>query len=188
MEPSRELLGAQPDRPLRSWLWRALYELAREVVWPFVVVMEAGHRTGRRFFRTEYQVAGACGRRGACCHHILLEWADVLDRFPILGKLVLWKLTRFYNFYDKGYVWEVEDGMMVRVLGCHTLRPDGLCGDYRRRPLFCRTYPEVPLSGKPQVLPGCGYHFVRRDGRPEEPELVQIGRRIGGATRRRPGG
>lgn len=188
MDPARELFGAQPDRPFRSFPFRVLHRIAREVVWPFVLLMEAGHRTGRRLFRTEYKVAGGCGQRGACCHHILLEWSPVLDRIPILGKLVLWKLTRFYNFFDKGYVWEVEDGMMVRVLGCHSLRADGLCGDYRKRPLFCRTYPEVPLTGRPQVLPGCGYRFERRDGQNEGPELVQIGRRIGGATRRgRPG-
>jgi hypothetical protein len=177
-DPSRALFGAQPDRPKRGLFVRAIHRLARELVWPIVRLMELGHRSGRYFFRTEYKVAGGCDVRGACCHHILLEWAPSLDRVPILGRLVLWKLTRFYNFYDKGYVWEVEDGLMVRVLGCHALTADGKCGEYRTRPLFCRTYPEVPLWGRPQVLPGCGYKFVRRDGRPEDPELVQIGRRV----------
>ena len=69
----------------------------------------------------------------------------------------------------------------MRVLGCHSLREDGRCGEYRLRPLFCRTYPEVPLTGRPMVLKGCGFEFERRDGGEDEPveeELVQIGRRI----------
>jgi Fe-S-cluster containining protein len=158
-----------------------MHRLAREAVLPFIWLLEAGHRFGRRLLRTEYEVKGGCDRRGACCHHILMEWSPVLDERPLLGRLVLWKLTRFYSFFDRGYSWEVQDGLLVRVLGCHALRPDGTCGEYRLRPLFCRTYPEVPLTGRPRVLPGCGYRFARRDGRPEAPEdveLVQIGRRV----------
>ena len=85
--------------------------------------MDLGRRFGSILLRTEYKVAGACKRRGACCHHILLEWSPMLDRFPWLGKLVLWKLTRFYSFYDKGYSWEIQDGFIARVLGCHALTP-----------------------------------------------------------------
>ena len=66
---------------------------------------------------------------------------------------------------------------MARVLGCHALRPDGLCGEHRTRPLVCRTYPELPLVGRPMLLKGCGYKVARRDGRPEVDEgLVQIRR------------
>jgi Fe-S-cluster containining protein len=141
--------------------------------------MEAGHRFGRRLLQTEYEVTGGCDQRGACCHHILMEWSPLLDRFPFLGRLAMWKLTRFYDFFDRGYSWEVQDGLLVRVLGCHALEADGRCGRYRLRPLFCRTYPEVPLVGRPLVLPGCGYRFRRR-GEPEETategELVQLGR------------
>jgi hypothetical protein len=184
-------MGAQPDPKPRGLLLRIVRRLLREGVFLFVVIMDAGRRFGQRWLRSEYKVAGGCKKRGACCHHVLLEWSPILDRHPFLGRLVLWKLTRLYSFYDRGYTWEVEDGLMARVLGCHALLPDGRCGEYRTRPLFCRSYPELPLVGKPMVLKGCGYRFVRRDGRPEEvieadphddPEdsgsLVQIGRRI----------
>lgn len=177
---ARDLMGAQPDPPHRGPLKRLARRVARELVAPVVWLMEKGHRFGRVLLRTEYVVGGGCKQRGACCHHILMEWSPLLDRFGLLSRLALWKLTRFYSFYDKGYTWEVEDGLMVRVLGCHALLPDGRCGEYRLRPMFCRTYPEVPLTGSPMVLKGCGYDFARRDGRPEdraEGELVQIGRR-----------
>lgn len=178
-------MGAQPDPPRRGLVRRALRRLAREAALPIIKLMEWGHRFGRILLRTEYKVGGGCHQRGACCHHILMEWSDWLDRFPLLARLALWKLTRFYDFYDKGYTWEVEGGLMVRVLGCHALRDDGRCGQYRLRPLFCRTYPEVPLTGRPLVLKGCGYRFERRDGRPEVPEVEQPLVQIGGLEGRR---
>ena len=178
-------MGAQGDPPPRSWMARVRRRIGRELALPVILIMEAGHRFGRYLFQTEYQVAGGCDQRGACCHDILMEWSPWFDRYGWLRKLVLWKLTRFYSFYDKGYSWEVQDGLIVRLLGCHALQPDGRCGEYRLRPLFCRTYPEVPLTGRPLVLPGCGYRFVRRDGEPDraEPALVHIG-----ALRRLPPG
>lgn len=176
MDPARSLMGAVPDPPRRSRMARLLRRCAREFIWPFLLLLELGHRFGRVLLQTEYRVDGGCKQRGACCHHILMEWTPLLDRYPWMGRLALWKMTRLYSFYDKGYSWEVQDGLLVRVLGCHSLRPDGRCGEYRIRPLFCRTYPEVPLTGRPHVLKGCGYRFNRRDGRQPETELVQIGR------------
>ena len=101
---------------------------------------------------------------------------DTVDIAPDLHRLGI------EQFAEKGSIDRAVayDGLLVRVLGCHALRDDGRCGEYRTRPLFCRTYPEVPLTRRPMVLKGCGYGFERRDGRPEVPEveLVQIGRRI----------
>lgn len=175
----RDLFEAIPDPRPRGPMARRVRRLARLAVLPIVWLMEAGHRFGRVLLRTEYRVEGGCKQRGACCHHILMEWSSWFDRFPWLGRIALWKLTRFYDLYDKGYGWEVQDGLLVRVLGCHALRPDGRCGVYHTRPLFCRTYPEVPLVGRPLVLKGCGYDFARRDrtATAEAPDLVQIGGR-----------
>lgn len=179
-EGGSALKGAHPSPPKRGPIRHVLRWTMRLSLVPIVLLLEWGHRFGRVLLQTEYKTTGGCKQRGACCHHILMEWSPLLDRFPLLGRLALWKLTRLYSFYDKGYSWEVEDGLLVRVLGCHALRDDGRCGEYRTRPLFCRTYPEVPLTRRPMVLKGCGYGFERRDGRPEVPEveLVQIGRRI----------
>lgn len=176
-DQTRDLFQSVPDPQPRTLARRVLRRLSRELVGVLVRLMELGHRFGRTLLQTEYKVVGGCKKRGACCHHVLMEWSSLFDRFPILGKLALWKLTRFYSFYDKGYSWEVQDGLLVRVLGCHALKPDGRCGEYRLRPLFCRTYPEVPLVGRPLVLRGCGYGFQRRDGIPEASDdrnLIQI--------------
>lgn len=170
---ARALMAAQPDPPPRGPLRRGARRLLREALLPLVWLMEAGHRFGRTLFQTEYTISGACKRRGACCQHILLEWSPLFDRLPFLGRIVLWRMTRLHSFFDRGYSWEVQPGLLVRVLGCHALREDGLCGERRLRPLFCRTYPEVPLFGRPAVLKGCGYHFLRRDGQAEPPAAQQ---------------
>jgi hypothetical protein len=182
VDPARRLLGAQPDAPRRGPVLRLLHRLCRELVWPLVWVMDLGRRFGAVLLRTEYTLTGACHRRGACCHHVLLEWSPLLDRHPWLARLVLWKMTRFYSFFDRGYVWEVQDGLMARVLGCHALRPDGLCGEHRIRPMICRSYPELPITGRPVLLSGCGFGFARRDGQatPTDADgrpLVQLPRR-----------
>ena len=180
-DPARAILGAQPDRRPRGLVLRVIRRLFREALWVFVVIMNAGRRFGSILLRTEYRLAGGCDRRGACCHHVLLEWSPLFDRHPWLGRVVLWKLTRIYSFFDRGYSWEVQDGLVTRVLGCHALRTDGSCGEYRLRPLICRAYPELPLMGKPLLLKGCGFRFERRDGEPEptspaDEGLVQIRR------------
>ena len=174
MDDARARLQANPDPRHRGPIRRFARRCVREIMWPFLLLLEAGHRFGRVLLRTEYVVQGGCRKRGACCHHILMEWTPLLDRYPWLGRLALWKMTRLYSFYDKGYSWEVQDGLQVRVLGCHALQADGKCGEYRTRPLFCRTYPEVPLTGRPRVLRGCGYRFVKREPGNEPEELVQL--------------
>jgi hypothetical protein len=187
LDPARSVLGAHPDPPPRGIIVRVLRGLARVGMYVFVIILDAGRRFGALILQTEYKIAGGCDKRGACCHHVLLEWSTLFDRFPILGRIVLWKYTRLYSFFDRGYTWEIQPGLMTRVLGCHAVQEDGSCGEYRMRPLICRAFPELPLTGKPLLLNGCGYRFERRDGRPEpklEPgeNLVSLG----GLSRRLP--
>ena len=176
LDPARRVLGAQPDPPPLSLPTKILRRVLREMVWVLVLTVDLGRRFGAIIFRSDHKLAGGCKKRGACCQHILLEWSPWLDRFPRIGRLVLWKYTRLYSFFDRGYTWEIEDGFMARVLGCHALQSDGSCGEHRIRPLVCRTYPEIPLVGRPMLLKGCGYKIVRRDGTPEKEDdgLVQI--------------
>jgi Fe-S-cluster containining protein len=181
-DAARRLLRAHPDPPRRSAPVRALRRLGRELVAIPLAVLDLGRRFGAWAFRSEYVLEGACHQRGACCHHILLEWSPWLDRFPLLGRIVLWKYTRFYSFYDRGYTWELEQGVLARVMSCHALQPDGRCGEHRIRPSVCRSYPETPILGRPHLLNGCGFRVVRRDGQPEPEdeaaELVQLRRRL----------
>ncbi|MBI4817548.1 MAG: hypothetical protein HY791_14905 [Deltaproteobacteria bacterium] len=173
---TRALFRAVPDPPARGWPLRLLRRGVREVLWVVITIMDLGRRFGAWLFRSEYVRAGTCHKRGVCCEHILLEWSPWFDRFPWLARLFMWKMTRIYSFFDRGYAWELEGGLVARVLGCHALRPDGSCGDYRLRPLICRAYPELPIIGKPLVHKGCGFSFVRRDGKEEIAESVPTAR------------
>lgn len=180
MDEARRILGAHPDPPRRGPIARVARRLIREFAWLLVLIMNAGRRFGTLLLRTEYKLAGGCKRRGACCHHLLLEWSPFFDRHPRLGRFVLFKHTHLYSFFDRGYTWEIEEGVYGRVLGCHALKEDGSCGEYRLRPLICRAFPELPLTGKPALLKGCGFGFERRDGHVEvqtaDEQLVQIRR------------
>lgn len=180
-DPAREFFGAHPDPPKRGIILGFVRFILRAFLFVGVTLMDLGRRFGTVLLRTEYKLAGGCKKRGACCHHVLLEWSPLFEKYPILGRLVLWKYTRVYSFFDRGYTWEIQDGLMTRVLGCHALKDDGSCGEYRTRPLICRAFPELPLTGKPLLLKGCGYKFERRDGNKMQviesgEELVQIGR------------
>jgi len=166
-DPARVLLGAHPDPTPRGPILRFVRRILREMTWIIVLLLDSGRRFGTLLLQTEYKLKDGCKKRGACCHHVLLEWTPLFDRFPVLGRIILWKYTRLYSFYDRGYTWEIQEGLMTRVLGCHALKPDGACGEYRTRPLICRAFPELPLTGKPLLLKGCGYGFERRDGKPE---------------------
>lgn len=166
-DPARVLLGAQPDPAPRGLVLRLVRRVLRELSYVFIIILNSGRRFGTILLQTEYKLTAGCKKRGACCHHILLEWSPLFDRFPLLGRIILWKYTRLYSFFDRGYTWEIQDGLMARVLGCHALQSDGSCGEYRIRPLICRAFPELPLTGKPRLLKGCGYEFVRRDNKPE---------------------
>ena len=94
--------------------------------------------------------------------------------FGILSVVVGQVLQNFAPQILRSGLREIEDGFIGRVMGCHALQEDGSCGEYRLRPVVCRAFPELPLTGKPLLLKGCGYSFERRDGRPDR-ELVQIG-------------
>ena len=179
-DPARNFFGAHPDPPRRGIVSSAFRLLIRGVLFLAIVLMDLGRRFGSILLRTEYKLAGQCKKRGACCHHVLLEWSPLFEKYPALGRLVLWKYTRIYSFFDRGYTWEIQDGLMTRVLGCHALQEDGSCGEYLTRPLICRAFPELPLTGRPLLLKGCGYKFERRDGKDMQivesgEELVQIG-------------
>lgn len=153
-------------------LFKPLYWSLRAWVAVFVTLKEYGSRFGHILLQSEYEIKTGCKKRGVCCEFILFEWSELFDKYPWLGRIALFKSTRFYRFFDRGYAWELEDGTLVRVLGCHALRKDGLCGEYFFRPSICRTYPLLPLLGKPATMKGCGYTYKKRHGLIDEEELV----------------
>ena len=85
---------------------------------------------------------GRCRRCGQCCHQGNL-WSVATEEERALA-------TR----YSRGLV----AAHVERNEPCVNLRLDGgqaTCAVHRRRPWYCRVYPQEPAH----LLPGCGYSF-----------------------------
>jgi hypothetical protein len=97
---------------------------------------------------------GSCKKRGVCCHHIVIAMPRLCRVFvPLRWVYQLWYFT-LYNFSLKR--WDVDSG--AGEFSCHYLK-NNLCSIYNSRPRICREYPFKTLSGRPQLLPGCGFSF-----------------------------
>lgn len=175
---ARMFSPSRPAPPKESLFSRLLRRILCELSLPWVRIAELGHRFGRVLLQTEYRVTGQCKKRGRCCEHILVPVSDGWGLSRLASRVAMWRLTRMHRFFDRGLVWEVRPGILMRVMGCHAVLPDGRCGEYRLRPLFCRTYPELPLIGRPKLERGCGYRFEPRHGlrvlsddEPQDPSL-----------------
>ena len=101
-----------------------------------------------------YERSGACNGCAQCCKDIYL--LDGGEPVASVGQFeAMRKAYPEYRAFEP--VEETEHGLVFR---CANLRPDNTCGEYERRPPFCRDYPSeagLLLGGKlPQE---CGYAF-----------------------------
>ncbi|MDA1353755.1 MAG: YkgJ family cysteine cluster protein [bacterium] len=96
-------------------------------------------------------IIGGCKKRGVCCHRIVVQFPDWARFRPFRWGVQFWYFL-LYNF--SMHTWESANGQ--GVFRCHFLKHN-LCSIYKWRPRICRDYPHRTLSGRPQLLPGCGY-------------------------------
>lgn len=106
-----------------------------------------------------YKRAGKCNQCGKCCEQIAFEMNK--KYFKYKGWL---KFLIFYN--DKinhlDFLESIPDEELV-LFKCRLINPDGSCGNYRWRPVFCREYPRpYKYFEKPQTLPWCGFRFIEK--------------------------
>mgnify|MGYP002860429305 CR=1 FL=1 len=106
----------------------------------------------------DYEVAGACKKRGVCCQNIVVCPSSVVWKSWVGRKVQILWYRLVYRF-----VCRVEDDVdQVLVFRCLYLK-GGLCSIYERRPHICRDYPAARAFGKPELLSGCGYVYRNRD-------------------------
>lgn len=130
----------------------------REVVRFFVVLELFALSVIRKIFPPQFELVGACQKGGSCCQQIV-------GNPPKFVKDNTFLLNLFAGYHRVMHRFSVvgrgDDGELV--FSCGHLKSDGRCGIYRYRPLICRNYPLRPFFGPPNVLPGCGYQFARRE-------------------------
>jgi hypothetical protein len=110
-----------------------------------------------KLFPTEYEIVGACKKRGVCCHQIAIYLSNGFWKLPLLRRMT----RRYYEFVYNFSMIREENDLKVQVFRCNYVQPDGTCGIYHSRPHICRNYPQARYFGKPTFLPGCGYSTQR---------------------------
>jgi hypothetical protein len=124
---------------------------------PFVWLDVMAQFVAKLLIRPPFKKAGACKKRGNCCHYILIKkskgFSDKLDLF--------WH-TQINGFYRRDNQVHESDGIKIYVMGCRHLQKDGKCGAYHFRPLICRMWPRIEYFGHPQILKGCGFRAEKR--------------------------
>lgn len=119
------------------------------------------------FKKSEYVRLGKCRQTGQCCRAIGMILPRWMIRCPLLVRIVqAWHRLR-YHFTPI----EIQDNMLVYE--CRYLKQDHTCGIYWRRPALCRNFPSTPLYGQPKLHEGCGFCFVRRNGKRFEDVLQE---------------
>ena len=109
-------------------------------------------------FSSEYVLKGSCKACGKCCHSIVFYDGDELIKTEEQFKKAKLKNKRM-NMFEISGIDETDGALTFK---CKTLRPDGKCGAYFFRSMFCREYPFVMpdfIRNNGQTLEGCGYYF-----------------------------
>lgn len=125
---------------------------------PLVLLDLWAQRIARLIIKPPFKQTGACKKRGACCHYILIPVSK-----GIFGKLYyLWN-TEVLGFYRRDdRVYESERHKM-HLMGCRYLSQKGICTRYALRPAVCRKWPVIEYFGYPRILKGCGFKAVYRN-------------------------
>lgn len=139
----------------KQWLPGFIRWPLRVLFYPFVVLDEWAQKVAKKLVKPPFERAGACKKRGNCCHYILIK-----QSWGFLGYLDLFWNTQVNGFFLRSKKTHEFEGKKVYVLGCRYLKKDGSCGHYRLRPSLCRSWPRIEVFERPQMLKGCGF-FAR---------------------------
>lgn len=111
-----------------------------------------------RLFSSKYVLKGKCKACGKCCRSIVFYDGNKLIKTEEQFEKAKQKNKRMKMFKISG----VDDTDGALTFECKSLRPDGKCGAYWLRSMFCREYPFVIpdfIKNNGQTLEGCGYYY-----------------------------
>ncbi len=113
--------------------------------------------------RRPFLLGGDCRRCGACCEAPAIRVGWVTWHLPTWRRVFLAWQERVNGFV----LTERDRAARTFVFRCtHFDASTRRCDSYASRPGMCRDYPRVLLyQARPELLPGCGYRPVDRDGK-----------------------
>ena len=149
---------SQPQPPIqgipKQWLPNWVRRAVQWVCYPVVILDFTAQKIARLLVRPPFKRVGRCKRRGNCCHYVVMKRTR-----GVLGVLERFWATQINGFYFRNQVPVDYQGKKVHLMGCRYLKKDGSCGNYRLRPMICRTWPIVEHFGWPRLLKGCGFTY-----------------------------
>jgi hypothetical protein len=95
-----------------------------------------------------YKITGECKKCGKCCNYMYSKDTYTEKEFEIMQKF----FPTYKRFYIKG---KDEEGNLI--FACKLVTKEGLCSDYKHRPLMCRKYPAKKINYQGKLHEGCGY-------------------------------
>jgi hypothetical protein len=149
--------GGIPRQWVPGWIrWpiRVLYI-------PLMLLDLWAQKVARWIMRPPFLQVGKCKRRGNCCHYVLIP----APHGPVTWLHYWW--SREINGFFPRQKEEIEyEGEKMMIMGCRYLQKNGSCKHHNLRPMICRQWPLIEYFARPQILKGCGYHFVPRNAEP----------------------
>jgi Fe-S-cluster containining protein len=142
-----------PKQRVPSWIRWPL----KVLFLPFILLDSSVQKLAKKIIRPPYEKAGACLKRGNCCHYLLMEKPR-----GVLGAIHYFWNTEINGFYLRDEEPVEAEGKQMVVLGCRYLNKDNTCQQYAFRPKICRDWPLIEHFGRPQMLKGCGYQVKKR--------------------------
>ena len=109
----------------------------------------------RRLYPPKYSLGGECIRCGRCCEQIV-------SNPPRWFREKGWRLYAAFHRSWHRFELVARGDQGEFLFRCGHLQSDGRCGNYRHRPLICRTYPVQPYFEAPNFIPGCSHTVVPR--------------------------
>ncbi|MBG90253.1 MAG: hypothetical protein CL521_00370 [Actinobacteria bacterium] len=104
-----------------------------------------------------YIRTGACKKRGVCCTQIAVGFKDRFWHWPYFRTLIKHWYCFVYNFKCLGEIHEEK----ALLFACQYLK-NKQCQIHWKRPYICRNYPRQYFFKRSNVLPGCGFKFIKR--------------------------
>jgi len=110
----------------------------------------------RRLLGQQFMVKGSCRRCGKCCRSMALS----LGGRKITTEDEFTRLKETFPFYSS-FAVERRHAAGFLIFCCTKLDEQSHCGDYRRRPHICRSFPDPRSFDQTYSLPeGCGFEVI----------------------------
>ena len=104
--------------------------------------------------KISYRIEGKCNQCGECCRQIRC--------FGLKDEKDLKLMQFFFPSYKNLYIKDIDKNGEL-ILSCKQLNKNNTCNIYKKRPLFCRTYPRKRINFNAEMIDNCGYKVMKKD-------------------------